>query len=324
MARLKKRTKGPIIPFPIPLAVPPTSWASWFASWFMSPPAHDRIKGTFMDFGRFVWIHSAHQEQLITQGFFGKGTLSRSVPTWHSRLEQGSETRQALAPEQVTAKRRTKRRAQKQQRAGMEVTTTNPEDVHTNDEMLAWTEGHNYEEFQLDLYETFFLIYALDVLDLEDKHGRLMSAPDCWSLFHQSSDQFVFHYAAYHYYRSLGWVPKDGLKFGVDFVLYRQGATVNHSDFSVIVVPCVSSSSSSSPPSMELYPPPEGMAPMANWVNLLRINRVCVMVKKTLVICYVSIDKAALATAHTDLTAIEHCKVHEVVLRRWSPSANRE
>jgi tRNA-splicing endonuclease subunit Sen2 len=44
-----------------------------------------------------------------------------------------------------------------------------------------------------------------------------MSIEDCWSVFCRSNDSFHVNYAVYHFYRSLGWVPKSGSKFGVDF-----------------------------------------------------------------------------------------------------------
>lgn len=36
-------------------------------------------------------------------------------------------------------------------------------------------------------------------------------------------------YAVYHHFRSLGWVVKDGIKFCVDWLLYRRGPVFSHS-----------------------------------------------------------------------------------------------
>ncbi|CAJ0868179.1 13528_t:CDS:2, partial [Entrophospora sp. SA101] len=36
-------------------------------------------------------------------------------------------------------------------------------------------------------------------------------------------------YVAYHYFRSLGWVVRCGMKFGVDYVLYEKGPPFKHS-----------------------------------------------------------------------------------------------
>lgn len=45
---------------------------------------------------------------------------------------------------------------------------------------------------------------------------------------------FLVHYAAYHYYRSLGWVVKGGIKFCVDYLLYKRGPVFAHAE-SVLV-----------------------------------------------------------------------------------------
>ena len=39
------------------------------------------------------------------------------------------------------------------------------------------------------------------------------------------------HYAAYHYYRSLGWVVKGGIKFCVDYLLYKRGPVFQHAEY---------------------------------------------------------------------------------------------
>jgi len=38
-----------------------------------------------------------------------------------------------------------------------------------------------------------------------------------WSVFTSLSPRFLERYIAYHHFRSIGWVPKTGLKFGTDF-----------------------------------------------------------------------------------------------------------
>lgn len=43
-----------------------------------------------------------------------------------------------------------------------------------------------------------------------------MNLEEMWKTFCQRRKKFVPIYIAYHYYRSCGWVPKPGLKFGTD------------------------------------------------------------------------------------------------------------
>ena len=41
----------------------------------------------------------------------------------------------------------------------------------------------------------------------------------------------LVNYAAYHYYRSLGWVVKGGIKFCVDMLLYKRGPVFHHAEY---------------------------------------------------------------------------------------------
>lgn len=38
-------------------------------------------------------------------------------------------------------------------------------------------------------------------------------------------------YAVYHHYRSLGWVVKAGVKFCVDWLLYKRGVVFTHAEY---------------------------------------------------------------------------------------------
>ncbi len=151
-----------------------------------------------------------------------------------------------------------------------------------------------------------------------------LSIQDCWLLFCQYNSQFHVNYAVYHYYRSLGWVPKNGSKFGVNFgnfkkyikhalilfiffflfiVLYESGPSFRHADYAIIVIPIYSD---------EIEEP-------KSWEWLLCLNRICTQVKKTLVLCYVSIPK------NTSLYSnLNEYAIREVIYKRWSPQKNRE
>ena len=50
-------------------------------------------------------------------------------------------------------------------------------------------------------------------------------------------DPFMISYAAYHHYRSLGWVVRSGVKFSVDFLLYNRGPAFSHAEFAVVLLP---------------------------------------------------------------------------------------
>ena len=41
---------------------------------------------------------------------------------------------------------------------------------------------------------------------------------------------FLVNYVLYHHYRSLGWVVKNGIKFCVDYLLYKRGPVFHHAE----------------------------------------------------------------------------------------------
>jgi tRNA-splicing endonuclease subunit Sen2 len=46
----------------------------------------------------------------------------------------------------------------------------------------------------------------------------------------QLDNPFLINYVVYHHYRSLGWVVKGGLKFCVDYLLYKRGPVFSHAE----------------------------------------------------------------------------------------------
>lgn len=43
------------------------------------------------------------------------------------------------------------------------------EDILTQNEILEWTQDMDFEKFHLDLFEAFFLIYAINAIEIQDK-----------------------------------------------------------------------------------------------------------------------------------------------------------
>lgn len=88
----------------------------------------------------------------------------------------------------------------------------------------------NKEHLQLAHEEAFFLAFALGALRVTDSTTqKTLSTQDLFTLLRQNSyfpaqpssvlqpdDPFLIHYAVYHHFRSLGFVPRPGIKFGVD------------------------------------------------------------------------------------------------------------
>ncbi|KAG8806176.1 tRNA splicing endonuclease subunit sen2, partial [Serendipita sp. 399] len=278
---------------PLP-RVPPKNWIlRWLLSWNLlrNPVEWDgMIIGVVDPPSRSVWVHDEEQQMTLwRKGFFGKGNLSRSEPTWLkreiNRLQIEKRGGRELTAEEITAKRREIRKQFKQERANAIAAAeaeaelsfaANPEanPVVTTVIPSAQTAGlqkklhetinahgssnplpeltedeipENMEHLQLSLQEAFFLAWAVGCLDLRSTSGAPISLQEFWiQCFEISSplsqpkridNPFLIQYVAYHHFRSLGWVVKSGIKFCVDFLLYKRGPVFHHAEFAVMIVP---------------------------------------------------------------------------------------
>lgn len=89
----------------------------WFAERTHSPPMY---RGWYDETTQSVWMSDEGDAfKLWTQGFFGKGNLSRSEPTWAARMRAEAEARERgeITAEQMTQKRREERKLLKIERA---------------------------------------------------------------------------------------------------------------------------------------------------------------------------------------------------------------
>jgi tRNA-splicing endonuclease subunit Sen2 len=115
-------------------------------------------------------------------------------------------------------------------------------------ELTAEETPDNLEHLQLSLQEAFFLNWAVGCLTVRDPDsGESIPVSQLWkSCIKYSSpsvsilrpdNPFIIHYVAYHHFRSLGWVVKSGLKFCVDYLLYKRGPVFHHAEFAVVIIP---------------------------------------------------------------------------------------
>ncbi|CBY01646.1 hypothetical protein IAQ61_003458 [Plenodomus lingam] len=135
---------------------------------------------------------------------------------------------------------------------------------------------------------------------------------------------FMLKYVVYHHFRSLGWVVRPGIKFAVDYLLYLRGPAFTHAEFAIIIIP-----SYSDPYWKNAV---EGTTSMKDkdWWWLHRVNRVQTQVMKTLLLVYVEVP-APWDQRHTGAdfkvdigNVLQKYTVREFVLKRWSPSRNRD
>ena len=201
---------------------------------------------------------------------------------------------------------------------------------------IAVGELTNKEHFQLAPEEAFFLVFALGVLSVVDPvtlapipTDKLLDLLRAYSYFPprevssplaslQPQDPFLVNYAVYHHFRSLGWVPRHGIKFGVDFILYQRGPVFDHSEFGVMVMPTFSDGR---------WKQIEHEAPKKSWSWLMGVNRVLAHVLKSLVLVYVDIPPPSVFDEAMQqggiAEALKKYTIREVMVRRFSANRNR-
>ncbi|KAI1159696.1 hypothetical protein F5B18DRAFT_575025 [Nemania serpens] len=181
------------------------------------------------------------------------------------------------------------------------------------------------EHLQLSPEEAFYLVFALGALSVIDPTtGKAMTTQDLFHTLCQLSDTphgtaatrtdnpFLIQYVVYHHFRSLGWVPRSGIKFGVDWLLYIGGPVFAHAEFAVTVLPAYTDPYWKS----QGHQPPE-----RSWHWLHSINRVQSHALKTMVLVYVDIPPPTQASDPS--TLLKRYKVREFYMKRWISNRNR-
>ncbi|CDK24380.1 unnamed protein product [Kuraishia capsulata CBS 1993] len=310
--------------------------------------------------GNFFAADWASINKLWRRGFYGKGTLSRSEPSWFNRtkrrlrLDEGTE----LSSEEIIAQRRHQREEFKRQRQELDAlerrykleedsanlarveklrhaltetkgrharssTPVEEVEIRPEDDVLI-QEGklQNIEVLQLSHTETLFLklIGCIDIQSEDGPVGLKTAWMQILGLEFTSEDSRLLRFIAYAHYRSLGWCVRSGLKFASDFLLYQRGPPFQHAKYTLRVCGVKEGSMS--------------------WIRYSGINRVVSGVKKTMVLSYVTSewnenefesireqmeccsDDHEFALLVADL--VSHYRVDEVVYHRWVANRNRE
>lgn len=164
----------------------------------------------------------------------------------------------------------------------------------------------NLESLELMPVEAAFLTFALPVLDISST--ELFNKLHLTSMNRDLVLKFIIQYVGYHHYRSHGWCPRSGIKFGCDYLLYKRGPPFQHAEFCIMVLDCKTSND-------------------YTWYST--IARVAGGAKKTLILCYVdrliSIDETIRLWEQGKYTEVfsQH-KISEIIYKRWVPGKNRD
>ncbi|KAH8353459.1 hypothetical protein KR084_011093 [Drosophila pseudotakahashii] len=99
--------------------------------------------------------------------------------------------------------------------------------------------GDEDETLLLGLEESCFLAYYLSILQITNLAGSSMDFRVFMETALKLNERFVENLAGYLYLKSKNWVIKSGIKFGGDFLVYKQSPRLYHASFLVIVqTPC--------------------------------------------------------------------------------------
>ncbi|NXD69948.1 SEN2 endonuclease, partial [Eolophus roseicapillus] len=166
-----------------------------------------------------------------------------------------------------------------------------------------------FEYLQLSLEEAFFLVYALGCLSIYYGEEPL-TILKLWEVFSEVKPDFKTTYMAYHYFRSKGWVPKVGLKYGTDLLLYRKGPPFYHASYSVIA---------------ELVDDTfEGsLRRPLSWKTLSGLNRTTANASKELMLCYLIKPSDMTEKDMSTPECMKRIKVQELIVTRWVSSRER-
>lgn len=201
-------------------------------------------------------------------------------------------------------------------------------------ESLAESDPYKVTEYlQLGSEEAFYLVQELGELTVwttptEGASPHICSPAELWCTFREANCRFLERYIAYRYFRQKGWVPKSGLKCGVDFLLYKEGPAVYHSSYAVIVKLVDPPLGTTSPRDVISSTSTEGRdPPQLTWQEVMSHCRVSESVAKDLLVCYVMQLAPPAALPSGDWRNSPDCvadfTVCEVLVRRWVPDRER-
>ncbi|KAK9883312.1 hypothetical protein WA026_001492 [Henosepilachna vigintioctopunctata] len=255
-----------------------------------------RFQGIFNGFS--VCIKNIDEmKKCVSMGFFGKANLSRSYPQFDGNIEKPELIRKR---QWHTRERWHKKCNVNNSKKVIVLPDSDDEDgeyfKHLQAEYKIDRCG-NLETVNLMLEEAFFLQNVLNCLDIFHE-TRLLNNLETLQLFSNSDDCFQHKYVTYYHFRSKNWVVKPGIKFGGDFLLYKEGPPFHHASYVVLI---------------------QEENKEIDTTSLMGLHRMCETAGKELLICQIFWPSEV-----TLLGDLSNIKVNEILMKRWVSSQERQ
>lgn len=90
---------------------------------------------------------------------------------------------------------------------------------------------------ELSLIEAYYLLLKGKITIENPERNQLISPEEFFEIAKQLHHKFEEKFIIYNDLREKGYIPRPGLKFGADFVVYKKGPGLEHSPFIVHVLP---------------------------------------------------------------------------------------
>ncbi len=90
---------------------------------------------------------------------------------------------------------------------------------------------------ELSLIEALYLLKNDKITIYDPKIDKFYSHDEFYEISKKNHHKFEEKYVIYQDLRKKGYIPRPGLKFGADFVVYKKGPGLEHSPFIAHVLP---------------------------------------------------------------------------------------
>ncbi len=90
---------------------------------------------------------------------------------------------------------------------------------------------------ELSLIEAYYLLEKNEITIYDVKEKKDLNPKEFFEIAKEIHNKFEEKYIIYKDLREKKYIPRPGLKFGADFVVYKKGPGVEHSHFMVHVLP---------------------------------------------------------------------------------------